>query len=136
MPAVKSRGRAVENLDCTARSIRPGPKHRNPRDVRCRNDSWSPRGYVSWYGWEFRGQPTATGAIFDPRLFTAANRSLPFGTFLRVSYEGKSAIVLVNDRGPYGRLERVIDLTEEAADYLGVGVSWVNAEILVPTSRI
>ena len=136
MPAVKSRGRAVENLDCTARSIRPGPKHRSPRDVRCRNDSWSPRGYASWYGWEFRGQPTATGAIFDPRLFTAANRSLPFGTFLRVSYEGKSAIVLVNDSGPSGRLERVIDLTEEAADYLGVGVSWVNAEILVPTSRI
>ena len=93
-------------------------------------------GYASWYGWEFGGQPTATGAIFDPRLFTAANRSLPFGTFLRVSYEGKCAIVLVNDRGPYGRLERVIDLSEAAADYLGVGVSWVNAEILVPTSRI
>ena len=75
-------------------------------------------------------------AIFDPRLFTAANRSLPFGTFLRVSYEGKCAIVLINDRGPYGRLERVIDLSEAAADYLGVGVSWVHAEILVPTSRI
>lgn len=93
-------------------------------------------GYASWYGWEFGGQPTATGAIFDPRLFTAANRSLPFGTFLRVSYEGKCAIVLINDRGPYGRLERVIDLSEAAADYLGVGVSWVHAEILVPTSRI
>jgi hypothetical protein len=93
-------------------------------------------GYASWYGWEFGGQPTATGAIFDPRLFTAANRSLPFGMFLRVSYEGKSAIVLVNDRGPYGRLERVIDLSVAAADYLGVGVSWVHAEILVPTSRI
>jgi len=37
---------------------------------------------------------------------------------------------------PYGRLERVIDLSEATADYLGVGVSWVNAEILVPTSRI
>jgi hypothetical protein len=93
-------------------------------------------GYASWYGWEFGGQPTATGAIFDPRLFTAANRSLPFGTFLRVSYEGKCAIVLVNDRGPYGRLERVIDLSQAAAEYLGVGVSWVHAEILVPTSRI
>ena len=93
-------------------------------------------GYASWYGWEFGGQPTATGAIFDPRLFTAANRSLPFGTFLRVSYAGKCAIVLVNDRGPYGRLERVIDLSEAAAEYLGVGVSWVHAEILVPTSRI
>jgi rare lipoprotein A len=93
-------------------------------------------GYASWYGWKFGGQPTATGAIFDPRLFTAANRSLHFGTFLRVSFEGKCAIVLVNDRGPYGRLERVIDLSEAAAEYLGVGVSWVHAEILVPISRI
>ena len=93
-------------------------------------------GYASWYGWEFGGQPTATGAIFDPRLFTAANRTLPFGTFLRVTYEGKCAIVLVNDRGPYGRLERVIDLSQAAAEYLGVGVSWVHAEILVPTSPI
>jgi hypothetical protein len=89
-------------------------------------------GYASWYGWEFGGQPTATGAIFDPRLFTAANRWLPFGSFLRVRHGDRCAIVLINDRGPYGQLERVIDLSEAAADYLGVGVSWVHAEILVP----
>ena len=93
-------------------------------------------GYASWYGWEFGGQPTATGAIFDPRLFTAANRWLPFGTFLRVSYGGRCAIVLVNDRGPYGNEERVIDLSEAAAKYLGVGVSYVHAEILVPASAV
>ncbi|HET7235913.1 MAG TPA: RlpA-like double-psi beta-barrel domain-containing protein [Actinomycetota bacterium] len=91
------------------------------------------QGYASWYGWEFGGQPTATGAIFDPRLFTAAHRSLPFGTFLRVHHGDRCAIVLVNDRGPYGRLERVIDLSQASAEYLGVGVSWVLAEILVPT---
>jgi hypothetical protein len=88
-------------------------------------------GYASWYGWEFGGQPTATGAIFDPRLFTAANRWLPFGSFLRVHHGDRCAIVLINDRGPYGRLERVIDLSQAAAQYLGVGVSWVDAEILV-----
>ena len=88
-------------------------------------------GYASWYGWEFGGQPTATGAIFDPRLFTAANRWLPFGTFLRVRHGDRCAIVLVNDRGPYGRLERVIDLSMASAQYLGVGVSWVEAEILL-----
>jgi hypothetical protein len=93
-------------------------------------------GYASWYGWEFGGQPTATGAIFDPRLFTAANRWLPFGTFLRVTYGGRCAIVLVNDRGPYGHEERVIDLSEAAAKYLGVGVSYVHAEILVPTASV
>ena len=74
--------------------------------------------------------------IFDPRLFTAANRWLPFGTFLRVTYGGRCAIVLVNDRGPYGNEERVIDLSEAAAQYLGVGVSYVHAEILVPTSSV
>jgi hypothetical protein len=89
-------------------------------------------GYASWYGWEFGGQATATGAIFDPRLFTAANRWLPFGTILRVRHGERCALVLVNDRGPYGRLERVIDLSQAAAEHLGVGVSWVHAEILVP----
>jgi rare lipoprotein A (peptidoglycan hydrolase) len=93
-------------------------------------------GYASWYGWEFGGQPTATGAIFDPRLFTAASRTLPFGSFLRVRYGDRCAIVLINDRGPYGRLERVIDLSEAAAKYLGVGVSWVNAEILIPRAGL
>jgi len=89
-------------------------------------------GYASWYGWEFGGQPTATGAIFDPRLFTVAHRTMPFGTFLRVRHGDRCAIVLVNDRGPYGRLERVIDLSEASAEYLAVGVSWVLAEVLVP----
>lgn len=88
-------------------------------------------GYASWYGWEFGGQPTAMGAIFDPTLFTAANRWLPMGTFLRIRYGDRCAIVLVNDRGPYGNLERVIDLSMASAHYLGVGVSWVDAEVLV-----
>lgn len=93
-------------------------------------------GYASWYGWEFGGQPTATGAIFDPRLFTAANRWLPFGTFLRVRRGDRCAIVLVNDRGPYGHMERVIDLSMAAAQHLGVGVSWVEADILLPAEGL
>ncbi|MGZ4153200.1 MAG: RlpA-like double-psi beta-barrel domain-containing protein [Actinomycetota bacterium] len=92
-------------------------------------------GNASWYGWDFAGQSTANGAIFDPRLFTAANRWLPFGTFLRVHYGGKCAIVLVNDRGPYVD-NRVIDLSMAAAEDLGVGVSYVTADILVPTNGI
>ena len=92
-------------------------------------------GGASWYGWEFAGQTTASGAIFDPRLFTAANRWLPFGTFLRVHYGGKCGIVLVNDRGPYAG-DRVIDLSMAAAEYLGVGVSYVTADVLVPTHGI
>jgi rare lipoprotein A len=92
-------------------------------------------GDASWYGWDFAGQSTANGAIFDPRLFTAANRWLPFGTFLKVHYGGKCAIVLVNDRGPYVD-GRVLDLSMAAAQYLGVGVSYVTADVLVPTDGI
>jgi peptidoglycan hydrolase CwlO-like protein len=92
-------------------------------------------GDASWYGWDFAGQSTANGAIFDPRLFTAANRWLPFGTFLRVHYGGRCAIVLVNDRGPYVD-GRVLDLSMAAAQYLGVGVSYVTADVLLPTNGI
>ncbi len=90
-------------------------------------------GLASYYGWNLAGSGTASGVPFDPRLFTVANRWLPLGTFLRVHYRGKCAIVLVNDRGPYGDYARVIDLSWAAARYLGVGVSPVTVDILVPT---
>ena len=93
-------------------------------------------GLATWYGWEFAGQGTASGAVFDPRLFTAANRWLPFGSFVRVRYGGKCAIVLINDRGPFGDGQRVLDLSIAAASYLGVGLSPVRADILVPVEGI
>jgi hypothetical protein len=105
-----------------------------PEGLRDTGKSFS--GLATWYGWEFAGQSTANGAIFDPRLFTAANRWLPFGSFLRVRYGGKCAIVLINDRGPFGDLHRVIDLSMAAASYLGVGVSLVRADVLVPVGGI
>ncbi|MFN2543325.1 MAG: RlpA-like double-psi beta-barrel domain-containing protein [Actinomycetota bacterium] len=89
-------------------------------------------GEASWYGDEFAGGPTASGAVFDPSLFTAAHRTLPLGTFLRVHHGGSCAIVLVNDRGPFGDYHRIIDLAQGPAQYLGVGVSEVTADILVP----
>jgi hypothetical protein len=91
-------------------------------------------GLASWYGWEFAGQHTASGAIFDPRLFTVANKELPLNVFLRIHYNGKCAIALVNDRGPYGG-GRVFDVSEAVADYLGyigAGVVWVETDVLVP----
>jgi rare lipoprotein A len=89
-------------------------------------------GDASWYGGSFAGGPTASGAIFDPSLFTAAHRTLPLGVFLRVHYNGRCAIVLVNDRGPYGNYHRIIDLAHAPARYLGVGVAQVTADVLVP----
>jgi rare lipoprotein A (peptidoglycan hydrolase) len=82
-------------------------------------------------GRDFAGRPTATGAIYDPRLFTAANKELPLDTFLRIHFGGRCAVVLVNDRGPYAP-GRVFDLSEAAAQYLGVGLNDVVADVLVP----
>jgi len=105
-----------------------------PEGLRDTGKSFS--GLATWYGWEFAGQGTASGAIFDPRLFTAANRWLPFGSFVRVRSGGKCAIVLINDRGPFGDAHRVLDLSMAAASYLGVGVSAVRADVLVPVGGI
>jgi rare lipoprotein A len=90
-------------------------------------------GLASWYGDDYI---TATGDPFNPNLFTAANKELPLNVYIRVHYAGKCAILLVNDRGPYG-YGRVFDLSEGAATYLGyheAGVVWVAADILVPAS--
>jgi rare lipoprotein A (peptidoglycan hydrolase) len=86
-------------------------------------------GLASWYGWDFAGNSTASGAIYDPRLFTAAHKTLPLNSFVRVRRGDRCAVVLVNDRGPY--IEgRVIDLSMAAAQYLGVGVTPVEVDIL------
>ena len=101
-----------------------------PEGLRDTGKSFS--GLATWYGWEFAGQGTASGAVFDPRLFTAASRWLPFGSFVRVRYGEKCAIVLINDRGPFGDGDRVLDLSMAAASHLGIGLSPVQADVLVP----
>jgi len=76
-------------------------------------------GLASWYGPGFAGSPTASGDVFDPDGFTAAHKTLPFGTQLTVSYRGRSTQVVVNDRGPYSG-GRDLDLSQGAAEYLGL----------------
>ena len=88
-------------------------------------------GNASYY-WE--DQTTATGEHFDRRALTAAHKTLPFGTRVRVTCDdtGKSVIVRINDRGPY-KEGRVIDLSERAAESLGmtsVGIAAVRLEVL------
>ena len=78
-------------------------------------------GIASWYGKKFHGRKTANGEIYDMYAMTAAHKTLPLGTFVRVhSLEnGKSVDVRVNDRGPFVR-GRIIDLSYTAADKLGI----------------
>jgi hypothetical protein len=93
-------------------------------------------GPASWYGPGFDGHPTASGAIFDQEAPTVAHRSLPLGTILLVHYRDRTALVLVNDRGPYVA-GRVLDLSHGVARILGTtssGVANVTAEVLVPAS--
>ena len=88
-------------------------------------------GMASFYGNE-SGHKTASGQRFNQEAMTAAHRSLPFGTKLRVTHSGRSVIVTINDRGPFGK-GRVIDLSPAAARVLGMidrGVIYVKAEIL------
>lgn len=88
-------------------------------------------GEASWYGPGFEGNTTANGDIFDSRLYTVASKTLPFGTYLFVTYNGRGVIVYVNDRGPYAG-DRILDLSHAAAQSIGIsGVGWVRAEIIV-----
>ena len=76
-------------------------------------------GAASWYGPGFYGRRTASGDVFGPDTLTAAHRTLPFGTRVRVTNleNGKTVVVRINDRGPFRR-HRVIDLTHGAATVL------------------
>jgi rare lipoprotein A len=84
-------------------------------------------GYASWYGGSFQGRRTASGERFDTTELTAASRTLPFGTRLRVCRQSRCVVVRVNDRGPYVG-SRVLDLSRAARDHLGCfGVAHVTA---------
>ena len=91
-------------------------------------------GKASWYGKAFHGRPTASGERYDMHARTAAHRSLPFGTRVRVTNleNGKHTVVRINDRGPFVE-GRVIDLSYAAASRIQMvqtGVVPVKLEIL------
>jgi len=76
---------------------------------------------TSWYGPVFHGRLTANGEIFDQMSFTAAHKSMPFGTLLKITnpLNGKSTIVRINDRGPYIH-GRDLDISKAAAEEIGL----------------
>jgi rare lipoprotein A len=92
------------------------------------------QGLASWYGGKFHGRLTSSGEVFDTNTMTAAHKTLPFGTMVKVTNldNGATAIVKINDRGPFVE-GRVIDLSRAAADALGmvgIGVAHVSLEIV------
>jgi rare lipoprotein A len=94
--------------------------------------SFHQTGRASWYGRAFHGRKTASGERFNMQAMTAAHRTLPLGSYVRVSIPAtaKWVVVKINDRGPYAR-GRVIDLSYAAAKMLGLqhaGTAKVNIE--------
>jgi len=90
-------------------------------------------GIASWYGPNFHGNKTANGEIFDMNKMTAAHRTLPFGSIVRIinKENNKSVIVRINDRGPFVK-ERIIDLSKKAADKINLIINGsANVEIFL-----
>ena len=104
------------------------------RDANASMGSTGGRGFsgmASFYGNE-SGSKTASGARFNQNAMTAAHKTLPFGTKLRVTHGGQSVVVTINDRGPFIK-GRVLDLSTGAARAIGLtsrGVGRVTAEVV------
>ncbi|MGQ9425071.1 septal ring lytic transglycosylase RlpA family protein [Gilvimarinus sp. F26214L] len=104
------------------------------------SDGYRQRGSASWYGKKFHGAQTSNGEIYDMYGMTAAHKTLPIPTFVKVRNvaNGKEVIVRVNDRGPFHG-DRIIDLTYAAAKKLGFveqGVATVEVEAINPDTWV
>lgn len=93
------------------------------------------QGEATYYADSLAGNSTASGEPYRPELFTAAHRTLPFGTIVRVvrTDTGQVTYAKVNDRGPFGKRTRIIDLSRAAAEQLAMmraGVVPVRVEVL------
>ncbi|WES32254.1 septal ring lytic transglycosylase RlpA family protein [Varunaivibrio sulfuroxidans] len=103
------------------------------------NFSYDETGIASWYGPKFHGRRTANGERYDMTAISAAHRTLPLPSIVRVTnlQNGRSLVVRVNDRGPYAR-GRIIDVSRRAAQLLGFlkkGTARVRVQVMAKESR-
>ena len=112
------------------------PRRAAPPKVVSRAAAGAAVGQASYYGSKFHGRPTASGERFDNGKLTAAHRTLPFGTKVRVTNldNGRSVVVRVNDRGPFVR-GRIIDLSQAAARRIDMDRAGVARVRLQPAGR-
>lgn len=141
LQACAGRARAERARDPAAATETRKPSADSGRGGEPRQVGDLQRGMAAWYGGELHGRPTASGEPFDKDGLTAAHRTLPMGAMVRVTHvkSGRSVTVRINDRGPYGKRRRIIDVSEEAARQLGflaAGISQVTVEVLaLPQAR-
>lgn len=126
----------VRALPKSPRGNRPYMVWGTRYDVLDSAEGYDRRGLASWYGTKFNGRETSNGEVYDMFDLTAAHRSLPLPSYVRVTNtdNGKSTVVRVNDRGPF-HPERIIDLSYAAAVKLGFhdqGVAPVRVQAVVP----
>ena len=113
-----------------------GPK-RVPEPAAVRR-GWTEEGVASWYGKPFHGRKTASGERYDMHELTAAHRTLPFGTRVRVKRldNGRDVVVRITDRGPFHE-GRIIDLSKRAAREIGLlepGTARVRIQVVRTSS--
>lgn len=116
-------------------TIIASPTAKSKTDTPTKGHRWFQIGRASWYGGQFQGHKTANGERFDMNALTCAHRSLPLGTWLRVTnlVNHRTTFVRVNDRGPIVP-SRILDLSYAAAQKLGLGgTSKVKIEPVVAT---
>ena len=138
-------GGSITEASAKSRHHRHHSHHRHHHHAQKAPSSWldanasigsqsSGRGFsgrASFYGNE-SGSKTASGQRFNQNAMTAAHKTLPFGTKLRVTHRGQSVVVTINDRGPFIK-GRVLDLSTGAARAIGLsgaGVGHVTAEVI------
>jgi len=111
---------AAVGLTVIATPVVAGTHDVGPNDYACSAESASKGGKASWYGPGFHGRKTANGEKFNQYAMTAAHKTLPLGTVIKVTNKdnGEELIVRVNDRGPYIK-GRILDLSRGAAEKLG-----------------
>jgi rare lipoprotein A len=125
--------KAKRSTDVEPSTPSPAPK-RNKTSPLPVTVGYTEEGNASWYGNPFHGRRASNGEVYDMYKATAAHRTLPFDTMVRVTNlnNGKSTVVRITDRGPFME-DRVIDLSLEAAreiDSVGAGVVPVRLEVL------
>jgi rare lipoprotein A len=103
------------------------------------DNSYDETGIASWYGHPFHGRRTANGAVYDMNKLTAAHKTLPLPTDVRVTNleNGRSIVVTVNDRGPFAH-SRIIDLSKRSAELLGIiqkGTAKVRVQLVDPSGN-
>lgn len=135
----------LESIPDAVPTALPKSRYGNPKDYEVLGEryfvlnsaaGYKEQGLASWYGTKFHGRRTSSGEPYDMFAMTAAHKTLPLPTYVRVTHlgNGRSVIVKVNDRGPF-HVGRIIDLSYTAAaklDILGQGSAMVEVETVTP----